>query len=182
MILLKDNIIIVITEFYNTHQAQLSNSISQKALGVWLNYDSSEKLSQDFCSHVSLQVYCRYFLNSSMCDKYLSSVAVCNHGNGSLDTEGAALPVTQPVYLPLKLRPHQEPWLTCAHTCCKVTLQTELIADTQNSPLLSFMYVSKETGGGGYMKNPPMTALPSTCSSSWLFSHWRNCRTGRSLR
>lgn len=46
---------------------------------------------------------------------HLSSEAVCNHGNSRLDTEGATLPVAEPVQLPLKLRPPQETWLTCAH-------------------------------------------------------------------
>lgn len=46
---------------------------------------------------------------------HLSSEAVRNHGNGSLDTEGAALPVAEALHLRVKLRPPQEAWLTCTH-------------------------------------------------------------------
>lgn len=44
---------------------------------------------------------------------YLSSAAISNHGDGSLDTEGVSLPVTEPLHLPLKLCPLQESQLTC---------------------------------------------------------------------
>lgn len=46
----------------------------------------------------------------------LSSAAVCNHGNSSLDAQSVSLPVTEPLDLSLKLGPSKESWLTCTHT------------------------------------------------------------------
>lgn len=53
-----------------------------------------------------------YLINQS----HLSSATARHHGNSCLDAEGASLPVTEPLRLPLKLRPSQETRLSCEDT------------------------------------------------------------------